>query len=136
MTLTLEANAYLGKKEYKPALKYATTRLPILKAAKRKMLIIQNYELLSKIFHSLGQNDSAYYYLSQYTVLKDSLLDRQLYFRLNSYKKQAEEERKTSQLNLLNKDNQLKEQKLKQQAFVKNSLIIGLALVLLLGIFV
>ena len=107
-----------------------------MKAAKRKMLIIQNYELLSKIFHALGQNDSAYYYLSQYTVLKDSLLNRQLYFRLNNYKKQAEEERKTSQINLLNKNNQLKEQKLKQQAFVKNSLIIGLVLVLLLGIFV
>jgi sensor histidine kinase YesM len=71
-----------------------------------------------------------------YTLLKDSLLNRQFLWKLNNYKKEAEEQRKTSQINLLNKDNQLKEQKLKQQAFVKNGLIIGLILLLLLGVFI
>ena len=56
--------------------------------------------------------------------------------QLNNYKRQAEEERKTSQINLLNKDNQLKEQKLKQDATVRNSLIAGLILLLLLGMLV
>ena len=63
-------------------------------------------------------------------------MTRQFYIRLNDYKKQAEEERKTSQINLLNKDNQLKEQKLKQEATLKKGLIVGLILLFLLGVFV
>jgi sensor histidine kinase YesM len=69
-------------------------------------------------------------------TLKDSLLKKQYLFKINDYKKEAEEERKTSQINLLNKDNQLKEQKLKQQAFIKNGLIIGILLLILLSVFV
>jgi sensor histidine kinase YesM len=101
-----------------------------------KVLMIDNYKLLSEIFHNLGKNDSAYYYLHQYTMLKDSLLTRQFLWKLNSYKKEAEEERKTSQINLLNKVNQLKEEKLVQQAFVKKGLIIVILLLFLLGAFV
>jgi sensor histidine kinase YesM len=84
----------------------------------------------------LGKNDSAYFYLKQHTIIKDSFLNRQFFIRLNDYKKQAEEERKTSQINLLNKDNQLKQQKLKQEATLRNSLIVGLVLLLLLGLFI
>jgi len=36
--------------------------------------IAENYKLLSQIFHQLGKNDSAYFYLNQYTLLRDSLL--------------------------------------------------------------
>lgn len=84
----------------------------------------------------MGKYDSAYYYLKQNNILKDSFLNRQFFIRLNDYKKEADDERKTSQINLLNKDNQLKEQKLKQQAYVKNGLIIGILLLFLLGVFV
>ena len=69
-------------------------------------------------------------------TLKDSILNQQFIWKLNNYKKEMEEERKTSQINLLNKDNQLKEQKLKQQAIVKNGLIIGIILLFLLGVFI
>jgi hypothetical protein len=130
------AKAYLGKKDYNTALKYATEALALQKSVKRKMTITDNYNLLSQIFNKLGKYDSAYYYLNEYTALKDSLLTRQFLWKLTNYKKEAEEERKTGQINLLNKDNQLKEQKLKQQAFVKNGLIIGIFLLFLLGVFI
>ena len=55
---------------------------------------------------------------------------------MNNYKKEADEQRKTSQIHLLNKDNQLKEQKLKQQATLRNSLIAGILLLFLLGVFI
>jgi hypothetical protein len=127
---------YLEKKDYRTALKYATDGLKLSINTKRRLVIIDNYQIHSDIFSNQGKYDSAFYYLKQYTVLRDSLINRQFYWRLNSYKKQAEEERKTSQINLLNKDNQLKEQKLNQQAIVKNGLIIGILLLFLLGVFV
>ena len=130
------AMAWSGKKDFQKALKYAKEGLTLLKSVNWKVTMIDNYLVLSDIYSNLGRNDSAYYYLKEYMTLKESLVNRQLIWRLNSYKKQAEEERKTSQINLLNKDNQLKEQKLKQQAIVKNSLIAGILLLFLLGLFV
>ena len=133
---TALGKAYLGKKNYQEALKYARGAQSILKIEVHKIRMMENYELLSRVFYAIGKNDSAYYYLRQYTALKDSLLTRQFYWRLNNYKKLADDERKTSQINLLNKDNQLKEQKLKQQAFVRRSLIAGLVILFLLSLFV
>jgi histidine kinase len=130
------AKAYLGKQDYKTALKYATEALALQKSVNRKLFMGDNYDLLSKIFNKMGTNDSAYYYLRQYTTLKDSLLTRQFLWKLSNYKKEAEEERKIGQINLLNKDNQLKEQKLKQEATLKKALIAGLILSLLLGVFI
>ena len=133
---TALAKAYLGKKNYQEALKSARKAQSLLKIGVHKIRMMDNYDVLSEIFSSLDKNDSAYYYLRQYTSLKDSLLTRQFYWRLSNYKKTAEDEKKTSQINLLNKDNQLKEQKLKQQAFVRNNLIGGLIVLFLLSVFV
>ena len=133
---TALGKAYLGKKIYQEALKSAREAQSLLRIEVHKIRMMENYELLSQIFYAIGRNDSAYYYLRQYTTLKDSLLTRQFYWRLNNYKKVADDEKKTSQINLLNKDNQLKNQKLKQEAFVKNTLIAGLVILFLLGIFV
>lgn len=55
---------------------------------------------------------------------------------MSNYKKAAEEQKRSSQINLLNKDNQLKEQKLKQEAAVKKFLIAGLVLLLIAGVFI
>jgi tetratricopeptide (TPR) repeat protein len=132
----IAAKAYFGKNDYVTALKNANEGITLLKKIKSSAAMIGAYNLLSRIYNELGKNDSAYFYLRQSTVLKDSLLNRQFFIRLNDLKKEAEEERKTSQINLLNKDNQLKEQKLKQQATLRNSLIIGILLLFLLGVFV
>jgi hypothetical protein len=134
--LLISASAYLGKKDYSAGLQNAREALYYLKLIKGKVLMIDNYKLLSEIFRNLGKNDSAYYYLHEYTTLKDSLLNRQFLWKLNSYKKEAEEERKISQINLLNKDNQLQQQRLKQESTLKKGLIAGLILLLLLGIFI
>jgi hypothetical protein len=134
--LLISGNTYYGLKNYKKALTDAKAAVSEFKKFSRKAKIMESYQLLSQVFHELNNNDSAYYYLIQSTILKDSLLKNQFYFRLNGYKKQAEEERKTGQINLLNKDNQLKEQKLKQQSTLRNSLIFGFLLLLLLGVFI
>ena len=130
------STVYLEKKDYNTALKYATDGLNLSVYTKRRGVIIDNYKVHSDIFYNLGRYDSAFYYLNRYTILKDSLLNRQFYWRLNTYKRETDELRKTSQISLLNKDNQLKEQKLKQQSTVRNSLIGGMILLFLLRAFI
>jgi tetratricopeptide (TPR) repeat protein len=134
--LMVAANAYYGMKNYNKALEYAREAQKALEIMHGRVGMIDNCKLLSDIFIRIGKIDSAYFYLNQYSILKDSLLNRQFYFRLNNYKKQADEQRKISQINLLNKDNQLKQQKLKQEAIVRNALIIGLMLLMFLALFI
>ncbi len=115
----ITAKAYFGKKDYVSALNNAREGIALMEKAKRNTYLIDGYQLLSDIFNKVGKNDSAYFYLKQYTTLKDSLLSRQIYIRLNDYKKEAEEAKRTGQINLLQKDYLIKEQELQQQILLK-----------------
>ena len=117
--LLCAANAYNEIKNYKTALGYAKEGIVLAEKNDLFQSVMEGYKLISDIYHQLGNNTNAYLYLQKHLLLKDSILNSQFYFRLSNYKKQTDDERKTSQINLLNKDNQLKEQKLKQQAYLK-----------------
>ena len=133
-----EINALLGlarcsevKKDYKFALQYAIEAYDFSKRFKydERETKMDAFEVLSRLYHKTGKNDSAYHYLQQYTLLKDSATNKQYLWKLNKqlyeYKKEAEEQRKNSQINLLKKENEL-----------KNSIIIGVLLLFLLGVFI
>ena len=122
-------SAYAGKNEYATALTYAREGLANAFKKERRPEMMNEYELFSKIYYGLGNSDSAYLYLLKYVALKDSIQNRQFLFRLNSAKKDA-------QIGFLNRDNEIQNQKLKQQAIVRNSLFIGILLLFLLGFFV
>jgi hypothetical protein len=122
-------SAYAGKNEYATALAYAKEGLTNALKKERRPEMMNEYELLSKIHYGLGNSDSAYLYLLKYVALKDSIQNRQFLFRLNSAKKDA-------QIGFLNRDNEIQNQKLKQQATVRNGLFIGIFLLFLLGFFV
>ncbi len=130
------ANAYIQKGDYKSALKYANEGTMIALERGKRPNLLYGYELLSEIFNHLKQNEKAYQYLLKYIKLKDSIQNHLFLWKLNNYKKEAEEERKTSQINLLNKDNQLKAQQLKQEASLKYFLIACLVLLLVAGVFI
>jgi tetratricopeptide (TPR) repeat protein len=130
------AKVYTEMKNYKSALEYAKEGLVLAKKNDMLTSIISADQLLANIYHQLGNKANAYNYLSQYYALKDSIQNHQFLLRMYNFKKETEEEKKTSQINLLNKDNQLKEQKLKQEEIVRNSLVGGFILVFVLALFV
>jgi tetratricopeptide (TPR) repeat protein len=135
-SLTGAAKAHLARKNYKTAFPLVRESLTIGQNEGDLISERDNLEVLSELFYRTAKTDSAYLYFKKSAALKDSILNRQFYFRLNSYKKEAEEQKKTSQINLLNTENQLKRQELKQEATMRNSLIVGLILLLLLSLFV
>ena len=109
-SLNILGNATLGEKKYEQALQYAKEAQTYLKQMGVRSLMIENYKLLSDIYDKINIPDSAFAYLKQYTRLKDSLINRQFYFKLNSLKNESEEQRKTSLIQLLQRDNQIKQQ--------------------------
>jgi tetratricopeptide (TPR) repeat protein len=128
--------AYTETKDYPEALKYTKQGLQLSEKDDSRPLLIYGYKSLSTIYYHLGLSDSAYEYLLKYITLNDSVLNRQFIWRLNNYKRVAEDEKKESALLLLQKDNQLKEQKLKQESIIKYFLIGGLFVLILAGIFI
>ncbi|MEX1239707.1 MAG: histidine kinase [Cyclobacteriaceae bacterium] len=135
-SLLLVARIYIHKRDWKAALKFATEGFDLAKKRKSRPSVMEGYELLSKIYHALGRDDHAYANLRQYTLLKDSILNRQFLWRLNNYKKAADDEKKKASVELLMKDNDIKDQQLKQEDLLKNFLIAGIISLVLTSFFI
>lgn len=110
---------YAGKSNPAEALRLINHSLSKVTASS-KTALLKHYEALSKVHHQLGNNDSAYYYQTKYQVMRDSVITRQFLWQLSNYKKAAEEEKRTGQLRLLQKDNLIKAQQLQQQLLAKD----------------
>jgi tetratricopeptide (TPR) repeat protein len=130
------SKAYVGKKNWNIALKYATDGFTLAEKDKISRNLIDCYQLLSEIYHAMGKDEQAYANLRQYTVLKDSIINRQFIWRLSNYKKEAEAKKKKAEIELLNKDNQIKDEQLKQEQLLKNVLIIGLAVLIVISVLI
>ena len=130
------AEEYFGKKQYKTALHYVTTGIDTARKYKLLPQEIQGYKILSSIQYELGIHPKAYVNLLKYMKLKDSVENKKFLLQLNNYKKKAEEAQKETRIGLLNKDNKIKEQQLKQETTFKNFLIAIFIAIVFAGLFV
>ncbi len=128
--------AYDGKKNYNTALEYAGKGIVLLEVKNNRPEMMRGYQVLSTIYHHLGNNDSAYEYLLKHNTIKDSIQTNQFLLRIYNAKKDAEDENKKAELGLLMKDNKIKQQQLKEEAMVKNYLFILLVVLVIAGIFI
>ena len=128
--------AYEGKKNYKSALQYAKLGVRLAQEKNQRPEMMQGYQVLSSVYHHLGNNDSAYEYLLKFNTIKDSIQNKQFLLRIYNAKKDAADEKKEAKLLLLNKDNKIKEQQLSQQAMLRNFLLIMLLVLLAGAIFI
>jgi Histidine kinase/Tetratricopeptide repeat len=113
------SRAYLGKGNIKIALSYARETYSIAKNAKAKQFIIEDCQLLSKIYYQNHNYDSAYLFGQNYASLKDSITNRQFLWKLTNYKEHGDFKNKMDQLAILDSENKIKEEKLKQEATQK-----------------
>ncbi|MBD0285524.1 MAG: histidine kinase [Flavisolibacter sp.] len=127
------AKAYERKKENKTALPFALESFSIAKEANTKQYLLEAYWVLSRLYSNLKKNDSAYFFLQQYTLLKDSIANNRFLWRLAVYKEQVDFKNKNDQIALLDKDNKIKADKLKQEAMLKWVLLAGLLITALSG---
>ena len=128
-------DVYCEKQNYKAAIKYAREGTNIAIKLGARPSVMDGYELLSRIHYNNGNTDSAYQYLLKYVTLKDSLENRQFIFRLNNFKKAAEDAKKESRIGFLNRDNQIKQQQLKQEATFRNFLIAVFIAIVFAGLY-
>lgn len=115
------AKSYYGKNDFSRALSYARKADNLFNTTSSNLERIDNYELLSDIYQQTGKFDSAYIFLKQYNSLRDSVLNKRFYIRLNDFKKEAEEDKRVGQIKLLQKDVLIKEHLLREQALLRQT---------------
>jgi tetratricopeptide (TPR) repeat protein len=128
--------AYDKNKNYSKALQYAKEGFNYAQKKSDRPEMMRSYEVLSSIYHHLGNNNSAYEYILKYHAIKDSIQTKQFLLRIYNSKKDGEDENKKAQLGFLMKENKIKQQQLKEEAMLKNFLFIFLVALVLAGIFI
>ena len=141
MRLLLDiGKAYEGEKDYEKAFTYTKDLLQNAQSHQAKQYIRDGYKLMSILYDYMHHVDSAYYYYRQYTSMKEYVALDEFSKKLAIYKAATENEKKQAQIELLNKEKlisqqqlQLSGQQLKGESFLKNILIIGVLVLVLLG---
>jgi len=128
--------AYDGKYNYTTALQFVRDGLKLAEEQNNRPLIMDGYKAISTVYHHLGNDAEAYKYLMKHIDIKDSIQNKQFLLRIYNSKKDAEDEKKEALLSLLDKDNKLKTEQLKQESQQKNFLFILLSALALAGVFV
>jgi tetratricopeptide (TPR) repeat protein len=129
-SLLLMGKVYREKKNDNLALHYARELLHTARRTSNKQYLKEADGLLASLFEATKNNDSAYHYFKEYTLIKDSMETAQFAGRTALYLAASEAE---SKIRLLVKDKQIGEQQfalnkkeLSKQGQLKNGLLAGL----------
>jgi tetratricopeptide (TPR) repeat protein len=128
------SKAYMGKGNDKTALSYAWQIYSIAKQAQARHFMLEDYGLLSKLYYRRHSYDSAYLFGQKFASLKDSINNNQFLWKLTNYKEKAEFKNKMDQVVMLDSENKIKEEKLKQEARQKWILLACFLIAALSGI--
>jgi len=125
-SLIFIAKTYLLRQQYDSAMQYGQLALNIAHTAKAKQVTRDAYQIIYTVYDWHKQTDSANLYFRQYSAMKDSVANDQVKARLavSNYEQKIE---------LLDKEKELQQQKLKQTALQKEFLIAGIICLLLLA---
>ena len=123
------AKTYLFLKNDSAALKYGREALDLALQTKARLSIRDAYEILSNAYDHLHQTDSAYGYYRKYITIKEGITNDQVKGKLVAYSYEQK-------ISVLNKEKQLQTVKLQQQSTLKNILVAGVLILLVLGFIV
>ena len=132
--LYLIAKVYFEMGDYVKALENANTSMETARKNKRYTALKDASFLLSQIYAATNDYQKAYQYQLQYDEAKDSVLNEDLNKRLASLQQSFEIKNRQTQIDLLNRDKQLKESELNREKQQRYAFIIGILLFLVLVI--
>ncbi len=127
-TLLDIAKTYAAENNNTAALQYAREGLNMALQTKSRQYIRDAYQIIYDVYDRLHNTDSAYFYYKKYVAMKDVVSGDQLKGKFAAYGYEQK-------IALLDKEERLQQQQLKQSALQKLFLIIGMSGTLLLGIF-
>jgi signal transduction histidine kinase len=121
-------------RKYDDAVKYAGSSLGIAVSTGNRQNELEVYQLLHNVYSEQGTYERAYEYLGKATALKDSLFNVAKESIIGDLQAKYETQKKENEIQLLNKDNEIQTLTIGRQRVVRNSLIGGGALVIIIGL--
>ncbi len=132
---TLAAN-YISIKEYQKGKEFSERALKIAIEIGSKNEIKQAYDNLSLAYSNLGDYKQAFNYHTLYSNIKDSLINEETGKQLTELQARYENDKQQKEIELLNKDNEIKAANINQQQIIIWFAVSGFTLVLLLAFFI
>ena len=133
-TLYQIGQAHYGKGSYEVALSNTRELLAIANQTGARQQIINARKLLWQVFDRLQYHDSAYFYLRLYSSARDSAEFADYEKKLAFMKTTFDVEKKQAQIELLAKDNKIKEQRLQSSGLLRNVMAGGFIVLTLFGL--
>jgi adenylate cyclase len=130
------AETYKAKGDSKLALATYKQAEPLAKGTESKYTLKDIYDGLSQVYADVADIPNAFKYQHLLIAIKDTIYNLETDKKLGTLSFQYENEKKKSQIDLLTKDQELKEKEISRQKLARNSFMGGFAIVLLFaGVF-
>lgn len=136
-----ELYTYLGGM-YNQQERFIEAKAILHKVISKKMIFAEHLECidafkeLATSYSNLRQYDSAYYYITKYYTISKSVYNQEENRRVNELNENYEIGTRESQIELLNKDNELNEAQIKKQQVIFYAIAAVLLMVVLLAFFI
>jgi len=126
-------NIYYSNKNYDKTIKSCDYSLEIAIKNKFKEIISNNYELLSKVYKDKKDYKKSLDYYILYTNMKDSLYNTETHKQIIEIQTKYETTKKQKEIEVLTKENQIKELKIQKNNTLLSSVIAILVLVIVIS---
>jgi tetratricopeptide (TPR) repeat protein len=123
------AKVYFSSERYDSALIHAEKTLSLSRDFGTQLGMKVGFELLTDIYSTLGDYESAFYYQQKLLAVKDSILNKEKARQINELQTKYETAQKEKEIALLEKEKE-------QQALLRNAFLVGLILIGIIGILV
>lgn len=124
---------FSSKGDYKKALEYHLNSLEISKKYGLKQEYKDGLLAISQTYSGMRQFEKAYNYQKQYSEMKDSMINESSSKQLNKLQTQYDTEKKQKEIELLTKDQEVKNERIARQNIITYTIVAGLVLVLVLA---
>ncbi len=122
-----------SKGDYKKALEYHLNSLDLSKKHGLKQEYKDGLLAISQTYSNMQQFDKAYDYQSQYIKMKDSLINESSTKQLNELQTLYDIEKKQKEIELLTKEQEVKDARIARQNIITYTIVAGLILVVVLA---
>jgi tetratricopeptide (TPR) repeat protein len=124
---------YLEKKNHQLAIRYAKDAYDVASTHNIRWIIADASNVLSSLYATQGNYHSAYNYGKIYRSISDSVSKVDAHLKLAFLESKNEIIEKQSRIELLDKENKLKEERLKTEALIKRFFIAGIAVIVIIA---
>lgn len=122
----------LDQGQYDEALRLINGSLAIAKESNARILEIRCYTMLSELWEAKGDFKKSLSYFKQYKQLEDSLFSQDMQEKLFRDQMRFATEAKDSQIAALSRARDIKDDQIKRQEFIRNILVVVMALSVIL----